>query len=81
MLFGAVLRGPALPHLDWRIVTYAVLSLTVVRMLPVALALAGSRLSLPTVGCIGWFGPRGRAAAARPDLREGAPAEDADGTP
>jgi sodium/hydrogen antiporter len=133
LLFGAVLLGPALQHLDWRIVTYAVLSLTVIRMLPVALSLAGSRLSPPTVAYIGWFGPRGlasvvfgllvveehvpgvqllgrviavtvalsvllhgasavllserygawhrKAAAARPDLREGAPGEDADGAP
>ncbi|WP_329546148.1 cation:proton antiporter [Streptomyces sp. NBC_01356] len=62
LVFGAVLLGPALEHLDWRIITYAVLSLTVVRMLPVALSLAGSRLRLPTVGYIGWFGPRGLAS-------------------
>ncbi|MFD3924949.1 cation:proton antiporter [Streptomyces sp. NPDC058614] len=62
LVFGAVLLGPALQHLDWRIVTYAVLSLTVVRMLPVALSLAGSRLALPTVAYIGWFGPRGLAS-------------------
>ncbi|MGW5781743.1 cation:proton antiporter domain-containing protein [Streptomyces sp. NPDC003863] len=62
LVFGAVLLGPALEHLDWRIVTYAVLSLTVVRMLPVALSLAGTGLALPTVGYIGWFGPRGLAS-------------------
>ncbi|MFF0476460.1 cation:proton antiporter [Streptomyces sp. NPDC004284] len=62
LVFGAVLLGPVLEHLDWRIVTYAVLSLTVVRMLPVALSLAGTGLALPTVGYIGWFGPRGLAS-------------------
>ncbi|MCX4665459.1 cation:proton antiporter [Streptomyces sp. NBC_01381] len=62
LVFGAVLLGPALEHLDWRIITYAVLSLTVVRMLPVALSLAGSGLALPTVAYIGWFGPRGLAS-------------------
>jgi NhaP-type Na+/H+ or K+/H+ antiporter len=62
LVFGAVLLGPTLEHLDWRIITYAVLSLTVVRMLPVALSLVGSRLALPTVAYIGWFGPRGLAA-------------------
>ena len=41
---------------------YAVLSLTVVRMLPVALALVGAGLSPPTVAFIGWFGPRGLAS-------------------
>ncbi|QNE76030.1 hypothetical protein F0344_16635 [Streptomyces finlayi] len=38
------------------------LSLTVVRMLPVAVALVGSGLRLPTVAYIGWFGPRGLAS-------------------
>lgn len=41
---------------------YAVLSLTVVRMVPVAIALLGTRLSLPTVLFMGWFGPRGLAS-------------------
>ncbi|MGW1490430.1 cation:proton antiporter [Streptomyces sp. NPDC002402] len=62
LVFGAVLLGPALEHLSWRIILYAVLSLTVVRMLPVALSLAGSRLRPPTVAYIGWFGPRGLAS-------------------
>lgn len=62
LVFGAVLLGPALEHLNWRIITYAVLSLTVVRMLPVALALAGTGTRLPTVAYVGWFGPRGLAS-------------------
>ncbi|CAM5659665.1 sodium:proton antiporter [Streptomyces purpurascens] len=62
LVFGAVLLGPTLDDLDWRIVVYAVLSLTVVRMLPVALSLAGTGLALPTVAYIGWFGPRGLAS-------------------
>jgi NhaP-type Na+/H+ or K+/H+ antiporter len=41
---------------------YAVLSLTVVRMAPVALALLGTRTSRPTVLFMGWFGPRGLAS-------------------
>ena len=43
-------------------VLYAVLSLTVVRMLPVAIALIGTRLSKVTVLFMGWFGPRGLAS-------------------
>ncbi|MEV7774366.1 cation:proton antiporter [Kitasatospora sp. NPDC086791] len=62
LVFGAVLLGPALEHLDWRIVTYAVLSLTAVRMVPVALALAGAGFRWPTAAYIGWFGPRGLAS-------------------
>ncbi|MBF9068059.1 cation:proton antiporter [Streptacidiphilus fuscans] len=64
MFFGAVLLGPALQHLSWRIVGYSVLSLTVVRMVPVALALTGSGLRPPTVAYVGWFGPRGLASVA-----------------
>jgi NhaP-type Na+/H+ or K+/H+ antiporter len=41
---------------------YALISLTLVRMLPVAVALIGTRLSLPTVLFMGWFGPRGLAS-------------------
>ncbi|MFF9016903.1 cation:proton antiporter [Streptomyces sp. NPDC014870] len=62
LLFGAVLLGPTLEHLTWRIVVYALLSLTVVRMVPVALSLLGSGLRAPTVAYIGWFGPRGLAS-------------------
>ncbi len=42
LIFGAVLLGPALEHLSWQIVLYAVLSLSVIRMLPVAVAMIGS---------------------------------------
>ena len=41
---------------------YAILSLTVVRMLPVAIALLGTRLSSATTLFMGWFGPRGLAS-------------------
>jgi NhaP-type Na+/H+ or K+/H+ antiporter len=41
---------------------YAVLSLTVIRMVPVALSLIGSGLDQKTVWFIGWFGPRGIAS-------------------
>jgi NhaP-type Na+/H+ or K+/H+ antiporter len=47
---------------DNKMLIYAVLSLTVVRMVPVAIALAGTRLSKYTVIFMGWFGPRGLAS-------------------
>jgi sodium/hydrogen antiporter len=62
LLFGAVLLGPALEVLDWRIAGYALLSLTLVRMAPVALALLGTGLHPATVVFVGWFGPRGLAS-------------------
>jgi sodium/hydrogen antiporter len=77
-VFGAVLLGPALSGIDWRTACYAVLSLTVVRMAPVALALLGSHLRLPTVLYVGWFGPRGLASIvfALLLLEDGPPAAD-----
>jgi NhaP-type Na+/H+ or K+/H+ antiporter len=62
LVFGAVLLGPALQHLTWRIVLYAVLSLTLIRMLPVAIAMIGTDARKPTVAFLGWFGPRGLAS-------------------
>jgi NhaP-type Na+/H+ or K+/H+ antiporter len=62
LLFGAVLLGPALGELTWAIVLWALLSLTILRMAPVAIAMVGSRAPLPTLGFLGWFGPRGLAS-------------------
>jgi len=62
LIFGAVLLGTALKHVSWQAALYAVLSLTVVRMLPVAIAMFGSGASRQTVGFLGWFGPRGLAS-------------------
>jgi NhaP-type Na+/H+ or K+/H+ antiporter len=62
LVFGAVLLGPALKHISWQIALYAVLSLTLTRMLPVAIAMLGTRARPPTVGFLGWFGPRGLAS-------------------
>jgi NhaP-type Na+/H+ or K+/H+ antiporter len=62
LIFGAVLLGPTLNHLSWQIALYAGLSLTLVRMLPVAIAMLGSAAKWPTVGFLGWFGPRGLAS-------------------
>ena len=62
VFFGAILLGPALGELSWDLVLYAVLSLTIVRMLPVAVAMLGTRARPPTLGFMGWFGPRGLAS-------------------
>jgi len=60
-LFGIIVAG-AWPDLKLSHALYAVLSLTVVRMLPVAVALRGTGLSRATVLFMGWFGPRGLAS-------------------
>ena len=61
-LFGATMIVPALSHFAWPDAIFAVLALTVVRMAPVAVALAGTGLDRSTVAFIGWFGPRGLAS-------------------
>lgn len=64
---GASLLGPALAAAAHgitgvRLLTYALLSLTVVRMLPVAISLLGAKLRRSTNVFLGWFGPRGLAS-------------------
>jgi NhaP-type Na+/H+ or K+/H+ antiporter len=62
-VFGALFVGPVLStRIDTSAVAYAVLSLTVVRMVPVAISLFGVRLRRRTVAFMGWFGPRGLAS-------------------
>jgi NhaP-type Na+/H+ or K+/H+ antiporter len=62
IVFGAVLLGPSLGAVSASVVLYAVLSLTIVRALPVAVAMIGTGSRLPTVAFLGWFGPRGLAS-------------------
>ena len=60
-VFGAILIGNGVTDLDLTTIIYAVLSLTAVRMVPVALSLIGSGADRPTMAFTGWFGPRGLA--------------------
>jgi NhaP-type Na+/H+ or K+/H+ antiporter len=62
MAFGALAIALVLPEITWQVVLYAVLSLTVVRMIPVAIALAGTGSRWQTKLFMGWFGPRGLAS-------------------
>ena len=48
--------------MSWELALYAVLSLTVVRMLPVAISMLGTRARPATLAFMGWFGPRGLAS-------------------
>lgn len=62
LVFGAVLLPEGLEHLTPTIFLYAVLSLTVIRMVPIGLSLLGTGVKLPTQLFLGWFGPRGLAS-------------------
>jgi NhaP-type Na+/H+ or K+/H+ antiporter len=61
-LFGAAVLWPAFDGVDAEVILYALLSLTVVRMIPVALSLAGGGFARATALYLGWFGPRGIAS-------------------
>jgi sodium/hydrogen antiporter len=62
-VFGALFVGPVLTgDIESIAVLYAVLSLTLVRMAPVSVALAGTGVRRDTVAFMGWFGPRGLAS-------------------
>ena len=75
-IVGGVMVPAALPHWDYRVWLYAILSLSVVRMVPVALSLARSGLRPATLAFVGWFGPRGLASIlyVRIVVGEGLPA-------
>jgi len=62
LIFGAVLLPEAMTHAQLSHWLYALLSLTVIRMLPIALSLWGTRLRWPSFLFLGWFGPRGLAS-------------------
>jgi NhaP-type Na+/H+ or K+/H+ antiporter len=61
-LFGAVMLPPAIAALNPEIVLYAVLSLTLVRMVSVAVSMVGAKVRPITTLFLGWFGPRGVAS-------------------
>ena len=62
LVFGAAIVPLMLEVVTWASLLFVVLALTVARMLPVALALLGTKARLPTVAYVGWFG---RAASHR----------------
>ncbi len=62
IVFGAVMLPAALRALSWQVVAYAVVSLTLVRLVPVAISLIGTDVRKETTGFLGWFGPRGTAS-------------------
>jgi NhaP-type Na+/H+ or K+/H+ antiporter len=62
LMLGLILVPATIHYWDIRAWIYAVLSLTVIRMIPVALSLIGSKLDWASVSFIGWFGPRGIAS-------------------
>ena len=62
LIFAMAMVPVSMPHWDLTAWIYALLSLSVIRLLPVAICLVGSRLDLSTMLFIGWFGPRGIAS-------------------
>jgi NhaP-type Na+/H+ or K+/H+ antiporter len=61
-VFGSFVLGEAVTELTWEVGLYALLSLTVIRIVPVAIAMIGSGMRAPSLLYLGWFGPRGLAS-------------------
>lgn len=62
VVFGYVVIVQTAAALTWPMLAYAVLSLTVIRMVPVYAILSGMRLAAGSKLFVGWFGPRGLAS-------------------
>lgn len=62
VVFGAAVMGQYWASMTWEVVLYSLLSLTVIRMLPVLVALIGSGEIFETRLFLAWFGPRGLAS-------------------
>jgi NhaP-type Na+/H+ or K+/H+ antiporter len=62
VVFGAAVVGQSVESFSWEVVLYALLSLTLIRMLPVFLVLTGMRMQASEKLFMGWFGPRGLAS-------------------
>jgi NhaP-type Na+/H+ or K+/H+ antiporter len=62
VIFGAAVMFQHSGLVDWRVIVYALLSLTVIRMLPVSLSLLGLGIGWDARLFLGWFGPRGLAS-------------------
>ena len=62
MLFGVAIVGQVFEQMTWQVFVFALLSLTVVRMLPVYASLIGTGETHASKLFLGWFGPRGLAS-------------------
>ena len=62
VIFGASVVGHGIGEMSWEVLVYALLSLTLIRMLPVFISLYGLGLNTQTMLFLGWFGPRGTAS-------------------
>jgi NhaP-type Na+/H+ or K+/H+ antiporter len=62
LIFGAVMLPPALDGLNGVVALYAILSLTLIRMVAVVISMIGARVRPITTAFLGWFGPRGVAS-------------------
>jgi NhaP-type Na+/H+ or K+/H+ antiporter len=62
VIFGAAVIGQTADFFTWHVLVYALLSLTIIRVVPVFLSLTGTSETAPSKLFLGWFGPRGLAS-------------------
>jgi hypothetical protein len=61
LMFGALVLVLSLGEVTWQVVVMVIVALTIARMIPVAIAMIGAGLAVPSLLYMGWFGPRGLA--------------------
>ena len=62
VIFGAVIVSNFYTYFTWQTLLYAILSLTIIRIVPVLLVLTKTGLTMYEKLFVGWFGPRGLAS-------------------
>ncbi len=62
LVFGAAVIGQVAELFTWQMIGYAVLSLTVIRIIPIFLSLTGTGEPVANKLFLAWFGPRGLAS-------------------
>lgn len=62
LLFGATMVFPTVALLNWQMLLYALVSLTLIRFIGVRIGIIGLKLQWTTTIFVGWFGPRGVAS-------------------
>ncbi|NOR37799.1 MAG: sodium:proton antiporter [Woeseiaceae bacterium] len=62
LVFGAAVVGQFADLITWQVIGYSVLSLTLIRVMPIFLSLVGSGEPVASRLFLGWFGPRGLAS-------------------
>ena len=62
LIFGLVFVPDMVEYLNFNVIIYALISLTLIRMIPIVIGMGRLNVDMPTRFFISWFGPRGIAS-------------------